>query len=326
MPVHRSALRLLLTTLGVPALAIAGAWLAMWGLADRVPDPIAVHWGVDGPDRSAGLAGFALTTLGISAAVALIGTGLALAAHYRGTGPARAAVALHAGAACFPAAILVGTLLGNLDLADWQQAAAPVGVVVVLLGMSGAGAAVAFLVAEPARQAPPSAVADGTADIVWSGGTVNRLLVWTMLPVPVALVTVVLVGGTAVPVPLYVIVAAVGVLAALGLGRLRARVDRTGVSVEMGLLRWPRGHTALADITGAEVRTLTFWGAGGVGYRVNPVTGDLAYKLRGGPALSLTLRTGRKVFITVDAPDEAAAAVNALLGGTSQTGAESARN
>ncbi|SFA97325.1 hypothetical protein SAMN05216266_10313 [Amycolatopsis marina] len=325
MPAHRSVPRLLLATLGVPAVAIAGGWLTRQALAPRLPDPIAVHWGVDGPDRSAGLTGFTTAALLISAGVALLGTALAVAAHYRGGGLGRAAIAFHAGAACFPAAILLATLLGNLDLTHWEQAPAPVAVVAVLLGVSGAGAAAGFLVAGSARRgsrAEAGMPAAGAEDVNWSGGATNTLLVWTMLPVPVVLITLALVGGTGVPAPLYVIVAAVGVLAALGLGKLRAQVDRTGVSVELGLLRFPRGHFALAEIAEAEVRTLTFWGAGGVGYRVNPVSGDVAYKLRGGRALTLVLRTGRNVFITVDAADEAASAVNALLGRTSQTDAE----
>ncbi|WP_249999299.1 hypothetical protein [Actinoplanes sp. M2I2] len=109
-------------------------------------------------------------------------------------------------------------------------------------------------------------------------------------------------------VPLLVAVLAV-LLEALTAGSVRTTAGPNGVSVRFGVLGWPRCAYRLERIERAEVVELPWWRVA-YGFWWTPSRTNCT--VRSGPALRLTLRTGRVVTITV--PDAPAAAVIIALG------------
>jgi hypothetical protein len=100
--------------------------------------------------------------------------------------------------------------------------------------------------------------------------------------------------------------------AALVLGSARVTVDRRGLTVALGVLGRPRVHVPQQDVasaTTADVAPLQF---GGWGYRIVP--GGRGIIVRGGPALVVEQRSGRRLTVTVDDPGTAAG----LLAGISR--------
>ncbi|PRX43902.1 hypothetical protein B0I33_11367 [Prauserella shujinwangii] len=314
--------RILLATLGIPAVAagLAG-WLRLrW--ADRLPDPVAVHWGAGGePDGAASVDTITVALFCAGGALALLGATLALVALRRGAAVLRWLLGFYAWLAALPSAALVSTLWANLGAESWRAAADAGWSLVLLLGGSAVAALLGALVGPsvPARRGageggdrPSIGLAPGQR-ATWTGGSTNRWLAASFLPAPAVLVAIDLAGAADVPLFLYLVVTVPGLAITAALSRLRAVVDSTGVSVRMGWFGLPRRHLPLADIAHADADRLGMLAMGGFGVRVNPVTGDTGYVLRGGPALVLSLRSGRRVFVTVDRPEQAAGLVNDLL-------------
>lgn len=275
---------------------------------------------------------FTTWTLTATGVLALAGAGLALTATRRGVGQYRALTAFHAWLAAMPSAVLIGTLLANLDAPTWLQVTGQAGIgaeiavkaIAVPLAVSGAAAAVSAALAgrgaEPARRQDPPSPSAASVELaegqraVWTGGTTNTVLAALCLFGPASVTLLVdTVSGTEPSEAAYLGATGVGLLVALLISRLRAVVDASGVTIRMGALGWPRKRVPLADIASAEARDIKALSMGGIGIRMHPLTGDTAYKVRGGPALLLTLRTGRRVFVSVDAPERAAGLLNDLI-------------
>ena len=122
--------------------------------------------------------------------------------------------------------------------------------------------------------------------------------------------TAVLAVTAATTVPgLWAAAAVTGVLTLFS-GRFRVTADRRGLRLVAGLPGVTLRRIALADIARAETTDLdpVMWG--GWGYRVMP--GRTALVLRGGPALVLHLRDGRRFAVTLDRPEVPAALLNGL--------------
>ncbi|MGI9658346.1 MAG: hypothetical protein ACR2OD_05510 [Gaiellaceae bacterium] len=84
--------------------------------------------------------------------------------------------------------------------------------------------------------------------------------------------------------------------------------------VEYGPLRWPRQRFLLADIEEVEIADIRPREWGGWGYRGSQrFMKRTAIVLRRGPGLKLTLREGRKLAISLDEPERAAALLRAEL-------------
>lgn len=318
----RSTVRTTLGLLGVPALTAVAGLLARHAWEPRLPEPLAVHWGPEGPDDSASLAGLTAGTLTATGALALAATVLAVVVRRRGHRLTRGTVAFCAWFAALPAAILVATLAGNLDVPTWERATGTGGVLGVLAGVSVAAAGVAALVAGPgvpaARQVPvrPRPASVGLTPgqrAAWVGGTTNPVIALTFLSVALLPALIGWFTGNSVPLAVQLVLAVVAVLGAWSLWRLRVTVDPAGVTIRMGPLGVWRKRVPLDHIASADTSTLSTWSHGGLGVRVNPLTGNVAYKLRGGEALTLGLRDGQQVHITVDRPEQAAGLVNDLL-------------
>jgi len=148
---------------------------------------------------------------------------------------------------------------------------------------------------------------------IYTGRATN----WPMVVLSTALVVPLLVLGNAgggswrgLAVPL--LVAATGVLLnVLTASSVRTAAGPNGVTVRFGLLGWPRGTYRIEQIEHAEVIHLPPWY---VAYGFWWTPRRTSCTVRSGPALRLTLDTGRIVTITV--PD-AHAAVAAIHGARS---------
>ncbi|WP_250031267.1 hypothetical protein [Paractinoplanes maris] len=110
-------------------------------------------------------------------------------------------------------------------------------------------------------------------------------------------------AGLVIPVLLALVVVSANLLTATS---IRTAAGPNGVTVRWGVAGWPRCTYRLEQIERVEVVDLPLWR---VSYGFWWTPGSTNCTVRPGPALRLTLRTGRTVTITV--PD-AAAAVTAL--------------
>lgn len=319
----RMVSRVLLATTVLPALAAVSAVLLWDRWSGRLPDPVAIHWGPDGADGSAGVGTLTAATVSATAALALVGAGLAVTGLRRGLGVRRGLVVFHAWFATMPMLVLISSLSANLDALTWHQASGPVLPLGLLLAGSAATVGLAALAAPPSLPPtargvprPPAASSVGLASgqrAVWIGGTTNPAGTIGLLVAPMVVLwfTDTLAGANPRAVD-YAILCALGLLVAAATCRLRVTIDGSGVTIRWGLVGWPRKHVPLADIASATTGEIGFFAWGGVGIRRHPVTGDVAYKVRGGPVLELNLRNGSRVLITVDRPDDGAGLLNDL--------------
>ncbi|WP_158896093.1 hypothetical protein [Amycolatopsis anabasis] len=313
--------RILLATVGVPAVAIAAAATlgSMW--SSRLPAVVAIRWTNGTPNNSAAVDPFLKFTLLVSAGLAMVVSTMAVTALRRGNGLARTAIGCLVGVATLPAGGTIGVLIANLDVRDWHEATGSALVVAVTPFVAVIGGALASCIAgaTPAAQ-PLSGPADDAPAIglgpsqraVWIGSTTNRFLLSSVL--------VNQVGMVPVSAWIYAVLFGVGLVVTLIGSRLGATVDSTGVTIRIGLLGWPRRHLPLDRIDHARAVKLGLFQGGGFGYRVNPFTGMSLYKLRSGPALAITMRKGGLVYVTVDSPEPGAGLLNDLLRRQALTG------
>jgi hypothetical protein len=144
---------------------------------------------------------------------------------------------------------------------------------------------------------------------IYTGRATN----WFMVVLSTALVVPLLVignagaGWRAYLVPLLVVAAGV-LLNLLTATSVRTAAGPNGVSVRFGLLGWPRCTYRIEQIEHAEVVDLPIWNVA-FGFWWTPRRTYCT--VRSGPALRLTLGTGRIVTITVPDPHAAVAAIRA---------------
>ena len=142
---------------------------------------------------------------------------------------------------------------------------------------------------------------------IYTGRVTNwpMVVITSVLAVPLVVLTVV--GGRSWEVVVPLGLCAVGiVLNVLTASSVRATAGPNGVTVHWGLLGWPRGQYAIADIERAEVIDLSWWFVSW-GYWWTPRR--TCCTVQAGPTLRLTLRTGRTVTVTVPNPEAALAAI-----------------
>ncbi|MFC4241828.1 hypothetical protein ACFOYW_00465 [Gryllotalpicola reticulitermitis] len=188
----------------------------------------------------------------------------------------------------------------------------------LLIGAVVVGAGIYLLLpAAPApstRQAvrPHLPVADGER-VAWSGVIISRSLESAIgLLAAIFLGTLVLAlvtrqGGTWTAV----IVLFLATLSALLIAPVRLTVDQRGIRLVSVLLRVPLIRVKLANIDTVTADTINPASWGGWGYRVGPA--GIAYVARRGPGIVITRRTGGAIAITVDHPEQPAAAANGLI-------------
>ncbi|MFI0468155.1 DUF1648 domain-containing protein [Saccharopolyspora sp. 5N102] len=303
-------------------LAASGLWVVavaavlyfgIRAFRDRLPDPIASHWGFAGaPDDSTSLASFLIfvpvgwLVLGSAAA----GYG---ARGWRRRRTRAAAGAIIATGALFMIGLAALTVWANLDVAEWRQARSmnwqviPVLLIAALAGRLGW---VAFHrgpdeAAQDADEGPELALQPGQR-AVWLASVSSPALRaggWLVLLAAAA---------TAVFLPWPIVLAPLLAGAAcLALSSARVQIDERGVRVAFGPQRWPSRLIPLAKIDGARVETRRPLEVGGWGYRALP--SSTAIMLRGGECLVLRLTSGRDFYISVDHAERGAELINALV-------------
>jgi hypothetical protein len=308
-----------LTALLAAAVVGAPALVVLWAasVADRLPDPVARHWGWGGAADGFSSLG---TTLALSLVIPLVlaapaALGAILAT---GTAPAlrRTLAGLAAGLPVFVTAVVADSLRLQLDLADASAAPGPdVGIAVgAVLGIGAAAlAAAAVRGPSPAERRAASPPPPGAVRV-----EPGAALTWTARPTPPRPLLVV--GGVSVAATAAL---AVGVgWGMLVLTALLAAVVTASAWVEvritpeaglevraaryLPLLRVPPATIAEADRLDVDV-----WEFGGWGLRVD-VQGRTGVILRSGEAVRIRRGDGSEVVVTVDDAAGAAATLNSL--------------
>ena len=302
-------------TLVVPGALIGVMLVAAAAWSDELPDPVASHFGSDGPSGFSSLAGLVWPLVAVCA---LMSIGSWALAFFWG----RAAMArrVAAGTAIGVSAFLGTLLLGILNAQRGLSEAADVGTIPVVTGVAlavGALAAAlgAWLMPGDAHQPTDGAVPADAPRLdlgpdeaaTWVAVAASR----TMLTVGFAAAAVVLVVGVLVERWSLVPAAAGVVLVVLAMARFTVVVDRRGLAVRSSLGR-PRIVVPLDEVVRAEVVEVSPVAEfGGWGYRVGRA-GRVGIVLRSGQALQVERTGGRSLVVTVDDADTAAALLNTL--------------
>ncbi len=310
-------------TLVVPVALVGAMFVVAHAWSDQLPDPVAVHFGTDGPDGFSSLDGALWLPAGIALAVAVLAWALAFF-WGRSAATRRSAAGLALGLTVFLVSLTLGILHLQRGLTDATQTGAvgPAMVLSFVLGL-GVGAAVVPLVPGDAPQ-PTTAPVPTSATVLELGAHESATWV-TRARSRVALVA----GGSAV-----VVVAAVGLLlsapfvlvpalvvaaAVLSTAWFVVTVDRTGLTVRSAL-GWPRTSIPLDEVLHAEATTVSpFREFGGWGYRVGR-GGRIGVVLRAGEALQVERTGGRSLVVTVDDAATGAALLNTLAARQRATG------
>ncbi|HSK23197.1 MAG TPA: DUF1648 domain-containing protein [Egicoccus sp.] len=287
----------------IPAAAVAVVIIGPLLVWDRLPDPMATHWGLGGrPDgampRIADLLVLALGTV-------LVGFSPLLATRLRmPRSQARILVAAATGGSTLFAVLRVVTLRANLEATSWESAgdfgaatfaaAFAAAVVAAAVGVWAAGD-------RPDHQPPTTTTTPVEAvrgqTLVWTGQATGRM----GTVVPVALLGAAAVAGWLAPAaarPMLMIVLPVVALALTTLGQARVTIGRRGMTVSLGWLGWPRLSVPAADIARVTVEDVAPMAYGGWGLRAVP--GATAVVIRSGPAIRIERTSGRVFVVTVD--------------------------
>jgi hypothetical protein len=301
----------------IPTAVLAAIALPQLLLADRLPDPLAVHWGLSGsPNGSMASTVSFLLLVGMWAmfwALLTIGARRSL--------PASPVVAFVFFAGGLLVAIQWWIVERNLDVAVWSAArdlswprtlsAVAAGIVLGGVGwvLAGGRAGIPQAMRPGTDGEPPTAGLLPGEPGTWSATTTNRIL-WA-----VALAT--LVAIVFVPAPVRIVLLVVAVLVA-AFSTVRVDVGEDGVALAFGLAGWPRQRIPLDAIDRADVVEVDPMAYGGWGYRVvaGTVSGTTAVVLRRGEGLGLSRPGKRDFVVTVDDAATAAGVVNDLIART----------
>lgn len=307
--------RVLLGWLGGTATVAAmvlGAWTAAHAWRPRLPDPVAVHWGVGGdPDGYASLAGVTAvcTWLGVLGLAALVVVGVLTRrrpAYLRGW-----MAGLTPFVALAPASLLL-VLLPNLDARTAEQAG-PVGpeLLLVIVLPAVAGALAWTMAAAPGRRwAAAPAIRPGAEVDAERAPYRERVVMVNLWGITLAVILLdgllaLVAGGWVLAFGLVLVVAL------LWFGIYRYDVGDEGVRVSFGPLGPVARRVPVEEIEGADVIDVRPRSWGGWGYRISG--SHSAVVMRRGPGAQLGLAGGRSLTLsTVDA-DRLAGRVNGAV-------------
>lgn len=321
----RTPLPFSLWTVGVilPSVVWAAAVVVQLTWLPRLPDPIAIHWGSEGPDGF----GAAWTSVALTAG---LGVGLTLLfalilTTARGTAPTvvhKIIAVVSLGTALFTCITVSASLGVQLGLDDAHAAPGFGGWAAVAIGVAVLAAVVAWIVlpkavrpGDDAAAAAPLALAPGErsawiATIRVAPGIVAVLAVGLGIAVAATVFAVAVSGGRVWPllfVPLVILL-----IAGTGFA-WRVRVDATGLTVRSLPYGWPRRRIDIRQI--ASVKTVhvnPLAEFGGWGWRWGVAGAGVV--AREGQGILVVLRDGRRFTVTVDDAETGAALLAAYAG------------
>jgi hypothetical protein len=303
----------------LPVILLMAPRVLAWTWADRMPDPIAVHWSLGGaPNGSMSLA--ANEALSTFLGVLLWVIGAAMVRNARTWRVRRAVASFTAAVLALLSFVDVAVLQANLDQPSWQDAMLPGWAVLVCL----AGAAVAGWAARalcgrpptvdvpvgglPLTDIPPSAgLPPGCVGAHWEGSSGNGWLAGLGIALGGALLIAAQFASWWLVLPAVLVLGAF-----LALSVLHVRCDGSGLTVRYGLLGWPVQRIGLDDIAVATAIDLDPAEWGGWGYRWAPGQSGTAAVTRRGPAIVVRRRDGRQFAVTVDDAVTGAGTLNDL--------------
>lgn len=308
------------------ALVVAAIFAVSLALRDRLPEPMASHWGLGGvADRSMTFTQSLLMSLGIWAAGLALLLGIAIDGRVFARRLGRIywwSTLLWLG--LFMVAIQASTVLANLDAPDWTAARMSGWSVVLLAALPLAlGILGGYFLGRggpdqvpPPGEAPPRLRLRPGQRSVWVSRVTNLWLVGLAVLPAVALAVMtalwsmgVLPTGVYLPaLPGLVIIFLAGLLSAT----VTARVSDDGVAIGFGPFGWPVRRIRLSKIESAWAEERFPSQVGGWGFRGVP--GMAAIMIRGGDCLVLRYRSGGQLVISIDDAARGASLVNALIG------------
>ncbi len=304
-------------------LVIVGAGAAVQVLLiPSLPDPVAIHWGVDGTPDGFAPAWVAIAMFAVVAAVVPLSISLLAVRELRagGGGPTyRFLGALALALSTFVTVLGTASLAVQRDLATARAAPGIGPYLVAAAAAAGASGVVGWLllpaqaaVVHPRVRVPAVAVA-GDADVQWSRTTTPAHHGSILAGAGVVLVAGVVGCWIVAPLTVAVIVTGLAVVLAgvvAALTSFTVRVDRGGLSVRSSL-GMPRFVVPVADVVTAAVTTVDPIGQfGGYGLRGTPRRFGVI--VRRGEALVVTRTDGRELTVTVEDATTAAGLLNAL--------------
>lgn len=317
--------RFALVAVVLPISISAGALVAQAFLLPTLPDPIAIHWGIDGgPD------GFGPAWLNLVLTV-VVGLGIPLLIAASGLGGLRrgdrGASYRLLGATALAMSVLMAVIgTGALVIqSGLEDAADAPGIGLVTLGafvLAAAAGVLGWLLQpnEPFRATPLPAgeplKLSGTEKVVWlqsvSLARSGMIVLGAALVLMVAM-TVIALFASPDPLVLWVLSAATFLVAALVAMAVafHVRVDDEGLRVT-SVTGFPRVHIPLDEVARAEaVDVDPMWEFGGWGLRWAP-GGGFGVVLRRGPGIRVTRTNGKTFTVTVDDAATGAALLQAL--------------
>ncbi|MEV0820199.1 hypothetical protein [Nonomuraea rubra] len=304
-------------------LAVATALLvAPLALRDRLPDPLATHWGSSGsvPDGSSSFTGHLILTQALWAGLWVLFFLLGRARDRRAARVTSAACLVGTGVLLL--GVDASTLAVNLDAATWREALLPGWhIPTVIAAMVAAGGLAAYLGRgapdeEPAGSGEPPVLRLRRGQrAVWVSRVVNPWLAAATilaLALTATMGVLTLVGGApggflAGLLPAFVILVVVG----LATVAVSVRVGDGRITIGFGPLGWPARRIPLSKVESAWSQTRQPGEVGGWGFRGLP--GNATIMLRGGECLVLRYRSGGQLTISIDDAERGASLINALI-------------
>lgn len=308
--------RALLLGAVLPAALLAAAFALVLTWRDRLPDPIALHWGIDGVDRVGPLRDHLLPFVITSLVICLPAIVLALVVK----GAARrGVVGISAGMAAMMAGIVVGSTAIQLDAPDAYAIPSPgAAIVIPILAAVGIGVLATWLAGRDAPAPASTAVPDDAARLplaegasaVWSAPLPSIPIAFPVSVIGLLLAMAIAMGVLTGDWWMLVFPALIGVVFLVATG-WRVQVDRTGLTLR-SILGRPRYHVPAEEIVRADVtRVNPIKEFGGWGMRVG-YNGALGFVSRRGEAFEVERTGNRRVVVTVDRSAQAAALLNTL--------------
>lgn len=273
-----------------------------WG---SMPDPFASHWGFNGaPDAHMPL--WALPLLHL----AIIGLGLLIAGLFHGrSGPSAEGLGFLWALGVLGVVLTTSTVILNRDAVTWDQAATmPWTHIVAALGLSALAGFVGYKVglkwfplemSAEGSDRPIVEVAEGEV-VAWTGVCHVRY--------PYVIAGMATLFAVFLPDP-FRWFALPFLVVAIFLSHVRVVVNERGLRARLGGVISKR--ITLAEMASVNVIDLEPNEWGGWGYRM--ASGRSAIVLRRGPAIEVSLHTGRKFAVTVDDAVTGAGLLNGLL-------------